>query len=119
MKMKSRENIRKELNAQLEEPRLVVKEVYHERSEHFGQVQVTVFGEVEVENKGPYHLLMEIGPNDLRTALEEFFETTMYIRDPDLNFSTEVSPKILGMRFGYDRYAKVYVLNIEYEWEEV
>jgi|SRR6056297_3228775 len=117
--MKTREAIRKEINAQLEEPRLIVKEMSHERSEHFGQIKVDVFGEIEIKNDGPHYFLMEVEPDDLCTALEEFFETTVYIRDPGLNFSTETGPKIKHMRFGYDRYTKEYVLNIEYEWEEV
>lgn len=117
--MKTHEEIKKEINTQLEEPRLVVKETSRERSEHFGQIRVDMMGEIEIKNYGPYHFLMEVEPYDLKTALEEFFETTIYIRDPDLNFNTEASPKILAMGFGYDRYTKAYVLDIEYEWEEV
>jgi len=117
--MKTRENIRKEINAQLETPRLIVKEMSHERSEHFGQIKVDVFGEIEIKNDGPYYFLVEVEPEDLRDALEEFFETTVYVRDPGLNFSTEAGPKIKHMLYSYDKYAQVYVLNIKYEWEEV
>jgi len=88
-------------------------------SEHFGQIRVDVFGEIKIKNDGPYYFLVEVEPDNLRTALEEFFETTVYVRDPGLNFSTEVGPKIKHMLYSYDKYAQVYVLNIEYEWEEV
>ena len=116
--MKSREAIRKEINAQLEEPRLIVQEISRERSEHFGQVRIETTGEISVESKGPYLLFLKIEQEDLRPILDEFFETTIYITDPDLNFGADITPDIKSIRFLYDSYEKTYFLYIEYEWKE-